>query len=78
MSEMDVRGEGIDGEEPEGRLPEPTGDLDIEAPEADAAEQRREVRGEDSGPPGDIPPDANPADAAEQRRAVELDEDDYR
>ncbi|WP_340558216.1 hypothetical protein [Streptomyces sp. GSL17-111] len=50
-----------------------------ETPEADAAEQRTEVREPQDGPSAaPIPDDVNPADAAEQARVVELDEDDYR
>lgn len=51
----------------------------VEAPEADAAEQRTEVL-----PHRDVPllgpesPEVDPADAADQARVVELDEDDYR
>ncbi|MFD3484342.1 hypothetical protein [Streptomyces sp. NPDC058665] len=54
-------------------------ELDEETPEADAAEQHRDVR-----PSGDDPPapigteEADEADAAEQARIVSLDEDDYR
>jgi len=61
---------------------EDTGDapeLDIEAPEADAAEQQTEVRQHHDEPiSGNSGYDANPADAREQKRVVDLDEDDYR
>jgi hypothetical protein len=58
-------------------------DLDIEAPEADAAEQRLELlqRGDEpiARRPGDRADEADPADAADQRRVVDVgDEDDYR
>lgn len=51
---------------------------DVEAPEADAAEQRRSVRDHDDDIPGSVPYDVDPADAAEQHRVVDFDEDDYR
>ncbi|GAA0950342.1 hypothetical protein [Nonomuraea longicatena] len=68
MSEMDVRGDDfvIDDE----RVP-------MEATEADAAEQHRQLREEGTWE-GEVPFDADPADAAEQARVVDLDEDDYR
>lgn len=57
-------------------------DLDIEAPEADAAEQHVELLQHRDEPiterPSDKIAEANPADTAEQRRVVDLDEDDYR
>lgn len=53
-------------------------DEQLEANEADTAEQRREVPEEDETPPGPAPDDADPVDAAEQHRAVPLNEDDYR
>ncbi|MFD4028887.1 hypothetical protein ACFWRV_36060 [Streptomyces sp. NPDC058576] len=50
-----------------------------EAPEADAAEQRADVRPEgDERAESVDPAAANEADVAEQRRAIPLDEDDYR
>ncbi|MFJ4963666.1 hypothetical protein EES43_19705 [Streptomyces sp. ADI96-02] len=50
-----------------------------EAPEADAAEQRTDVRPEDDEPAeGTEPGLADEADVAEQSRVVPLDEDDYR
>jgi hypothetical protein len=56
---------------------------DLEAPEADAAEQRFELLQHRDEPiirrPGEREAEeADPADAAEQRRVVHLDEDDYR
>ncbi|GAA2911555.1 hypothetical protein GCM10020221_04110 [Streptomyces thioluteus] len=52
--------------------------LDVEAPEADAAEQHADLaphRDEDLAADDS---EANEADRAEQARVVELDEDDYR
>ncbi|MFJ2147769.1 hypothetical protein ACIOHB_03135 [Streptomyces microflavus] len=50
-----------------------------EAPEADAAEQRTDIRPEEDEPVESVDPaTANEADAAEQRRVIPLDEDDYR
>jgi hypothetical protein len=58
MSEMDVRGDDRPFDEDE---------LPVEAPEADVAEQHRDVV---DGPewPRDLPLEADPADAAEQHR----------
>ncbi|MFG1809352.1 hypothetical protein [Streptomyces sp. NPDC049040] len=57
-------------------------DLDIEAPEADSAEQHTELLQHRDDPvtgrPSDRDGEADPADTAEQRRVVALDEDDYR
>ncbi|ETK31195.1 hypothetical protein MPTA5024_36160 [Microbispora sp. ATCC PTA-5024] len=55
-------------------------EISIEAPEADAVEQRQLVRiAEDARWPERIPFDADPADVAEQERTVDLGEDeDYR
>ncbi|MGW2279891.1 hypothetical protein [Streptomyces sp. NPDC001770] len=60
----------------ENEQPDPPG---LEAPDADAAEQRTEVRQEDDDPlteAGDEEADA--ADVAEQTKVVVEDEDDYR
>jgi len=57
-------------------------DLDLETPEADAAEQHIELLQQRDEPitqrPSDPDKEADPADVAEQRRVVELDEEDYR
>jgi hypothetical protein len=57
-------------------------DADLEAPEADRAEQHTELLQHRDDPvtarPSDRDGEADPADTAEQRRVVELDEDDYR
>jgi hypothetical protein len=57
-------------------------DLDLEANEADAAEQSVELLQHRDEPitarPADRDGEADPADTAEQRRVVDLDEDDYR
>ena len=57
-------------------------EFDVEAPEADAAEQHAELAPHRDEPltganAGNLA-DANEADRAEQARIVELDEDDYR
>ncbi|MFI6942197.1 hypothetical protein ACIBI4_23235 [Streptomyces sp. NPDC050418] len=53
--------------------------LDPDAPEADAAEQRTELRQhQDDSAEGFDPAAANAADVAEQARVVDLDEEDYR
>ncbi|MFG2600911.1 hypothetical protein [Streptomyces sp. NPDC048462] len=50
-----------------------------ETPEADAAEQRTELRPEGDEPLTEVDRNrANEADAAEQARVVTHDEDDYR
>ncbi|WP_030662279.1 hypothetical protein [Streptomyces rimosus] len=56
-----------------------TTEFDVEAPEADAAEQHADVgRPQDDPLTGIDPSVANEADVAEQARVVDLDEDDYR
>jgi hypothetical protein len=52
---------------------------DVEAPEADAAEQHTNVTPDRDDPLTDADREAaNEADLAEQARVVSLDEDDYR
>jgi hypothetical protein len=54
-------------------------EFDVEAPEADTAEQRAELSSRRDEPlTGGDPDRGNEADIAEQARVVELDEDDYR
>jgi hypothetical protein len=74
MSEMDVRPQDVDDDE---RDRVETSELDIEAPEADVAEQRRLVQAAEDQR-DQTPFEVDPADAAEQSRVVDLDEDDYR
>jgi hypothetical protein len=55
-------------------------DIDMEAPEADVAEQQTEVAPDaprDNRAP-EIPLDADPADVSEQEREVGFADDDYR
>ncbi|MEU0671246.1 hypothetical protein ABZ508_33155 [Streptomyces lavendulocolor] len=53
--------------------------LDEETPEADAAEQHRDLQERSDEPLTRVDPTvANEADAAEQTRVVAHDEDDYR
>jgi hypothetical protein len=66
--------EDIEGTDDTGRIT----DLDIEAPEADAAEQQFELLQQRDVPITERPLETPEADAAEQSRVVELDEDDYR
>ncbi|WP_448318366.1 hypothetical protein [Streptomyces sp. CO7] len=62
-------------EEQEEAAPE----IDVEAPEHDAAEQLADVRpAKDEPVRGEAGDRAAEADLAEQARVVELDEDDYR
>jgi hypothetical protein len=54
-------------------------ELDVEAPEGDAAEQRTDIAPDRDDPLTGVDPDrANEADLVEQTRVVSLDEDDYR
>ncbi|GES30448.1 hypothetical protein AB0G60_18745 [Streptomyces angustmyceticus] len=53
--------------------------IDVEAPEADAAEQYTDLAPRRDEPRSDHDADeANEADLAEQARVVELNEDEYR
>jgi hypothetical protein len=71
VSEMDIHDDvAVETEDEE---------TDLEAPEADAAEQHQPVRpGDDDQQIQPRPFDVDEYDAAEQRRVVELDEEDYR
>jgi hypothetical protein len=55
-------------------------ELDLEAPEADVAEQHTEAAPDEPQDrlPTEIPLDADPADVSEQQREVGYDDDDYR
>ncbi|MFF4545395.1 hypothetical protein [Streptomyces sp. NPDC001435] len=54
-------------------------EVDVEAPENDAAEQHADVAPDRDAPLENVDPAvANEADLLEQRRVVSLDEDDYR
>jgi hypothetical protein len=57
---------------------DPEDTMDIEAPEADSAEQSAVVGGASDEALPSPSFEVNEADAAEQSRVVELDEDDYR
>jgi hypothetical protein len=61
----------MEEEQDEERYPSPGG----ETPEADAAEQHRELRARTAPPPERLPDDADPADAADQARVVDIDDD---
>ncbi|MER6024533.1 hypothetical protein [Streptomyces sp. NPDC001851] len=54
-------------------------EIDVEAPEVDAAEQHADIKPERDDPLTEVDPArANEADLVEQARVVSLDEDDYR
>ncbi|MFJ9537886.1 hypothetical protein ACIRPX_11565 [Streptomyces sp. NPDC101225] len=54
-------------------------EIDVEAPEDDAAEQSADLAADHDDPLEDVDPaTANEADLVEQRRVVSIDEDDYR
>ncbi|KOU55196.1 hypothetical protein ADK57_45275 [Streptomyces sp. MMG1533] len=54
-------------------------EIDVEAPEGDAAEQLTDVKPDRDEPLTGMDPDrANEADLIEQARVVSIDEDDYR
>ncbi|HEX6921126.1 MAG TPA: hypothetical protein VF314_12950 [Actinomycetes bacterium] len=72
MSEQDYR-ETEAVEEMEETAAEP----DLEAPEADAAEQRAEVVDTREHPPTAAPIEADEGDRAEQERVVDLGDDEY-
>jgi hypothetical protein len=55
-------------------------DMDLEAPDADTAEQDQDVFPEpdDAADLPEVPLEASEEDAAEQAREVEMDDDEYR
>lgn len=71
MSEMDVRGDDDNFATEDEELP-------VEAPAADAADQRRLIDEAEDRLRRELPLEANPADAMDQDRVVEFDDDDYR
>ncbi|WP_246473499.1 hypothetical protein [Streptosporangium becharense] len=73
MPEMDVRGDRLHEETADGL----SGEISIETPEADAAEQRQPVRENTSEWPRDLSPEIDPADAYEQRRTVHEDDSSW-
>jgi hypothetical protein len=73
VSEREMHPDGSD-DKPEDREDM----MDIEAPEADSAEQNAAVEELSDEQVHSAPFEVNEADAAEQGRVVELDEDDYR
>ncbi|MFI0784433.1 hypothetical protein ACH4Q6_02400 [Streptomyces lydicus] len=53
-------------------------EIDVEAPEADAAEQDTDIAPQRDEPLTEVSPEANEADLVEQARVVQLNEDEYR
>ncbi|MFD7920210.1 hypothetical protein ACFV3R_13420 [Streptomyces sp. NPDC059740] len=75
----------VDPTEPEVPATDDAQEIHVEAPEADAHEQRAPIAPGDAVEEEAVPPlvpdpfgVANEADRAEQARIVELDEDEYR
>ncbi|MET9857450.1 hypothetical protein ABZY57_31555 [Streptomyces sp. NPDC006450] len=69
----------VDPAEPDTFQSELPENLDVEAPEADAAEQNAELNPVEDDPLTPVGQrEASDGDAAEQTRVVALDEDDYR
>lgn len=69
----------VDPAEPDTFQSEVQETLDVEAPEADAAEQNAELNPVEDDPLTPVGQrEASEGDAAEQTRVVALDEDDYR
>lgn len=69
----------VDPAEPDTFQSELPETLDVEAPEADAAEQNAELNPVEDDPLTPVGQrEASDGDAAEQTRVVALDEDDYR
>lgn len=76
MSESDFR--PADPDDTVGDDATQTLEASPETPEADVAEQRRDVLDHDAENQTNPPDDVDPADLAEQRQSVDFDEDDYR
>ncbi|NEA63564.1 hypothetical protein [Streptomyces sp. SID12488] len=69
----------VDPTDPEDYEGEDSAEFDVEAPEADTAEQRTDITPQHDAPlTGENTDRASEADLAEQARVVNLDEDDYR
>ncbi|MDD9378724.1 hypothetical protein M8Z33_19070 [Streptomyces sp. ZAF1911] len=69
----------VDPAEPDTFQSELRDNLDVEAPEADAAEQNTELNPTEDDPLAPVGQrEASDGDAAEQTRVVPLDDDDYR
>ncbi|MDQ1048422.1 hypothetical protein [Streptomyces sp. V4I2] len=72
----------VDPRDPETFMNEDTEEateIDVEAPEGDAAEQQADVKPDRDDPLTGVDPGrANEADLIEQARVVSIDEDDYR
>ncbi|MFF8591018.1 hypothetical protein ACF061_06185 [Streptomyces sp. NPDC015220] len=69
----------FDPTDPETFEGEDAAEIDVEAPEGDAAEQQADIAPDRDDPLTGVDPDrANEADLVEQARVVSLDEDDYR
>ncbi|MBO1337065.1 hypothetical protein [Streptomyces sp. VRA16 Mangrove soil] len=70
----------VDPSDPETFTDDTPEEIDVEAPEADAAEQSADLTPDGDDVPGEPadPDGSNEADRAEQARVVSLDEDDYR
>ncbi|TPQ16041.1 hypothetical protein [Streptomyces sporangiiformans] len=68
----------VDPTDPETLEESDAAEFDVEAPEADAAEQHADLSPHQDDLLTGSENDANEADRAEQARVVELDEDDYR
>ncbi|MFI2644666.1 hypothetical protein [Streptomyces sp. NPDC018610] len=69
----------FDPTEPDTFEDENGAEIDVEAPEGDAAEQKTDIAPDQDDSLTEVDPDrGNEADLIEQARVVSLDEDDYR
>ncbi|MFJ8820507.1 hypothetical protein ACIREE_01840 [Streptomyces sp. NPDC102467] len=70
----------VDPRDPETFAVSEPPEMDVEAPEADTAEQHTELSPEQDDAPDETgdPDGSDEADRAEQARVVAIDEDDYR